>query len=112
MRMNVERNLSALRWHFRERRHADGNVVAHSMCFHNRLIRTFRQQSSAEMSNHRGYCTAADPERGCGETDNGGNTDSPSNIIAQIKHAFSCPIHRKFLRSTVFTQPSPTLTLR
>jgi hypothetical protein len=54
----VESDFSARRWHFGERRHADRNVIADPVSFHDRLVRTFRQQSPAKMRNHSGYCTA------------------------------------------------------
>jgi hypothetical protein len=56
--VDVERDVSALRRHFRECRHADRNLIADPVSFHDRLVRMFRQQSSAKMRNHRGYCTA------------------------------------------------------
>ena len=54
----MERDFSARRRHFRERRHADRNVIADPVSFHNRLVRMFGQQSSSKMRDHRGYCTA------------------------------------------------------
>jgi hypothetical protein len=58
MRVDVERDFSALGRHFRECRHADRNLIADPVSFHDRLVRMFRQQPSAKMRNHRGYCTA------------------------------------------------------
>jgi hypothetical protein len=58
MGVDVERDFSPRRRHFRKRRHADRNVIANPMSFHDRLIRMFRQQRSSKMRNHRAYCTA------------------------------------------------------
>jgi len=61
VRVDVERDFRARRRHFRERRHADRNVIADPVSFHDRLVRMFRQQRPSKMRNHRGYCTAALP---------------------------------------------------
>src|ERR1019366_5271859 len=95
MGVDVERDVSACRRHFRKRWHADRNVIADSVRFHDRLVRTLRQQRSSKMRNHRGYCTAA----------------LPAARRANKIH-FSFPFHRKFQCFTVFTQCSRSFPLR
>jgi hypothetical protein len=98
------------------------------MSFHDRLVRMFRQQRSSKMRNHRAYCTAVPagvwgrapspvPSRPqFGLAASRAKRSPPASPAGSwrkpIKMHFSFPFHRKFLRSTVFTQWSPSLRLR
>ena len=86
MGVDVERDVSACGWHFRERRHADRNVIAYAMRFHDGLVRMLSQQRSSKMRNHLEYCIVS--------MYRGVLYGSPGR--RQKKYSFSFSFHKKF----------------
>src|ERR1019366_2488542 len=85
MGVDVERDVGACRGHFRERRHADRNVIADSVRFHDRLVRTLRQQRSSKMRNHLSIVPGVLY----------GRPPAFPPRAAPIKYTFSFPFHRR-----------------